>query len=216
MASRSKDLEQFLLNSHIGKFHELTRFFDITSSFSHRTNLNVNVNKEQCSLFQSKWNLNLDSSVSMNVNDRYHRQNLTLHSSLFSSNSEPFSSAFVTVKIPDKHFLFGLRHHCSPCLSFAFRLGNVSNYRLWTNIEYQTNRESCEIVLENIWKHSSNLQMTYLSSMLRTNSYRLDVGFDFRVSQVYLLVKTRKHRSQNLDECQRKTDRWCAAFSSKV
>ena len=195
--SRSNSSRLTITEHSIGRFDELTHFFNIINGLFHQSaltlglstyhlaplfrlpelNIGVNVNIDQQSLEQYKIDFLRDVTLygvlgrqeaSSSIN-RDHQQNKLM--------------GIVKFHTSDENLMLGLTHRWSPSLTTTFRFRTVPQKKLWSHIEYRRPEDIYELIGEYSTQHSPSVQFSCLSCLWQRDHYRIDGGIDLRVKQ---------------------------------
>jgi hypothetical protein len=186
-----------IVQNNIGRFDELTNFFNIINGLFHQaaftlglstyhlaplfclpeSNVGVNMHIDQQSFEQQKIDL---------------LKNMTLYSVIGGNktntvvnNDQQQNKPMGIIKFhpSDKNLMLSVNHRWTPSLTTTFRFGTIPQKRLWSHVEYRRPNKTYELIGEYGTRHSSGIQFSYLSCLWQRINYQIDGGIDLRVKK---------------------------------
>jgi hypothetical protein len=166
--------------NNIGRFDELTNFFNIINGLFHQSTYTLGLNASHlASLF-----LLPELNIGVNINIEQHQIDLLKHMTFYSVLGRPNKQmGIVKFHTSDKNLMFGVNHRWSPSLTTTFRFGTVPQKRLWSQVEYRNLNETYELIGDYGRQYLSNIQFSCLSNLWQGNNYQIDGGMDIRVQK---------------------------------
>lgn len=171
----------------IGKFSELTQFFNDTLMLFHQSKMNLDITSRRTTplvpsgiinfgLNISTENANLSNSLFDGTND------IVLHGTI-DRKDQPglMPSIYFKMNPLKKSFVFNIEQRWTFDSMLMFRLLNKPQNRFLVHFNRQNENKNLDITIEKIFEYSSNIQLAYVTTLWEKSYYRIDGGFDFRV-----------------------------------
>jgi hypothetical protein len=162
----------------IGRFDELTNFFNIINGLFHQSTFTLGLNKNPLFLLP-------ELNIGVNMNIEQHKIDLLKHLTFYSIlGRQNKLMGIIKFHTSDKNLMFGVNHRWSPCLTTTLRFGTVPQKRLWSHLEYRDSNQTYELIGEYRTQYLSSVQFSCLSCLWKGNNYQIDGGMDLRVQKM--------------------------------
>lgn len=196
MINQSNSSLSITNQNNIGRFDELTHFFNIINGLFYQSALTLNLSTYHLSPLFRLSNMNIGVTVNLDQQTLEQQkidllQNMTIYSiigrstensTMNDNNKQSNSTSILKFRTSDQNFTFGLHHRWTPSLSTMLRFGTTTgSKRFWSRIEYRRPKETYEFIGEYDTEHPPNFQFNCLSCLWKRNNCQIDGGFDLRV-----------------------------------
>ena len=206
LRSISNTSKSITIQNNIGRFDELTHFFNIINGLFHQTaftfglntyhltsllhlpeinfGLNMHIDQQNLEQFKIDWLKTLTFYSLINENHSHSVQNNNVQ-------QENIPIGVIKFHTSNKDFMFSLNHRWTPSLTTTFRFRTIPQKTFWSHIEYRHPNETYELISEYKMRHLSNIQFSYLSCLWQRVNYQIDGGIDLKVN---ILIQKKKKR----------------------
>jgi len=183
--------------NNIGRFDELTHFFNIINGLFHQSAFTFGLSTYNLAPLFHLPELNI--GINMHINQQSLEQqkidlvkNMTLYSIIGANEANTVvnnnqqqnkSRGIIKFHTSDKNLMLSINHRWTPSLTTTIRFGTIPQKRFWSHVEYQHPKETYELIGEYGTQHSSSIQFSYLSCLWQRMNYQIDGGIDLRVKR---------------------------------
>ena len=207
----------------VGRFDELTDFFNVINGLFRQSALTLALGTPLLTPLPHLSKINMGLNMNINTSGVEHRptgllDNVTLYGLIDRDDDQSIVTTGQRHYLPvgigrfssaDRSWMLDVNHQWTSSLTSAVRFGTMPDYRLRAQVEYRRPNETGECIAEYILRHSTHLQLSYLSRLWQGNHYRIDGGFNLRVVSITEMarweIKWTVLRSL-LEQCTREID----------
>jgi len=186
------------MQNNIGRFDELTHFFNIINGLFRQSAFTIGLNTYHLAPLLRLPDIN--AGIIMHIDQQTLEQhkidllkNITLYSLIGRNKADTFVDNNHQQNIPtgiikfhtnDKNLMLSVNHRWTSSLTTIFRFGTRPQKKLWSHLEYRRPNGTYELIGEYGRQHSSAIQFSYLSSLWQRVNYQIDGGIDLRVKHI--------------------------------
>lgn len=177
------------IQNNIGRFDELTQFFNIINGLFHQSAFTFGLNTHQLApLFRlSEMNVGVNLHIDQQSLEQQKidlLKNMTLYSIIGNNNQRQNKSrGIIKFHTSNKNLMLSINHQWTPSLTTTFRLGTIPQKRFWSHIEYRRPNVTYEVIGKYERQHLSSVQFSYLSCLWQRMNYQIEGGIDFKVNE---------------------------------
>ncbi|CAF2554358.1 unnamed protein product [Rotaria sp. Silwood2] len=184
------------IRNNIGRFDELTNFFNIINGLFRQTaltlglstyhltpllhlpeiNIGLNLHIDQQSLEQFK--IDILKTMSFYSLIGGNQTNVVLNN----AHQQNIPMCIIKFHTSDKNLMFSVNHQWTSSLTTTIRFGTIPQKRFWSHVEYRRPNETYELIGEYGTRHISSIQLSYLSCLWQRVNHQIDGGIDIRIT----------------------------------
>ncbi|CAF1260418.1 unnamed protein product [Rotaria sordida] len=212
----SKSCTSITIQNNIGRFDELTHFFNIINGLFRQTALTLGLSTYYLTplLHLPEINIGLNMHIDQQNLEKFKIdifKNMTFYSliggekqtGMILNNDQQQNIPICIIKFhtSDKNLMFSINHQWTSSLTTTIRFGTIPQKRFWSHVEYRRPNETYELIGEYGTRHISSIQFSYLSRLWQRVNYQIDGGIDVRITSKEKLADIGlrlKHSSDSL------------------
>ncbi|CAF1240163.1 unnamed protein product [Rotaria sp. Silwood1] len=184
------------MQNNIGRFDELTKFFNITNGLFRQTALTLGLSTYHLTSLLRLPEISI--GFNMHIDQRSLEKvkidilkNITFYSliggnqaSIVLNNVQQENIPMCIIKFhtSNKNLMFSVNHWWTPSLTTTIRFETIPQQRFWSYVEYRRPNETYELIGEYGTGHISSIQFSYLSCLCQRVNYQIDGGINVRIT----------------------------------
>lgn len=171
----------------IGRFDELTHFFNVIYGLFHQPMFTFGLNTFIVNPWTQQSNINLGFNLHLDLFTSKAKHIELLRNTTFYALTDcyeratTFPTTLIRFNTLDQNLLVGINHRWTPFFTSTFLFGTHRENKFCSFFEYHDRHITSEFKCEYFFPHCANIQLNYLSCLWPGPMYQIDGGFDCRV-----------------------------------